>query len=100
MKIIVFDVPATTSGALTVLEEYYTRAIKSADVNVQWIFVVVLQSSRKLRMYALSLGQEKLASQSGVGCSEGICASATRYCYVFYCSKATRSKHVGWETDQ
>ena len=40
MKIMVFNVPATTSGALTVLEEYYTRAIKSADVNVQWIFVV------------------------------------------------------------
>jgi len=40
MKRMVFDVPATASGALTVLEEYYKRAIKSTDVNVQWVFVV------------------------------------------------------------
>ncbi|HOM03836.1 MAG TPA: glycosyltransferase [Acetivibrio sp.] len=40
MKIMVFCVPATTGGSLTILEEYYKKAVKSADVNVQWIFVV------------------------------------------------------------
>jgi len=40
MKIMIFDVPASTSGALTILEEYYKRAINSTNSNVQWIFVV------------------------------------------------------------
>jgi len=40
MKRMVFDVPATASGALTVLEEYYKRAVKSANTGVQWTFVI------------------------------------------------------------
>ena len=40
MKIMIFDVPASTSGALTILEEYYKSAINSTNSNLQWIFVV------------------------------------------------------------
>jgi len=40
VKIMVFDVPASEGGALTILEEYYRRAVNSADKNLSWIFVV------------------------------------------------------------
>ena len=38
MKIMVFDVPAETGGALSILNQYYTAAID--DTNNQWFFVV------------------------------------------------------------
>jgi glycosyltransferase involved in cell wall biosynthesis len=39
LKVIVFDVPAEHSGALSILEEYYNKAIN--DLNgVEWLFVV------------------------------------------------------------
>ncbi|MCC5803214.1 glycosyltransferase [Rossellomorea vietnamensis] len=40
MNIMVFDVPAEYGGALSILEEYYTKAINNKDKNIQWIFVV------------------------------------------------------------
>ena len=40
MKIIVFDVPADSGGALSILEEYYHKAINYPDKNVQWVFVL------------------------------------------------------------
>lgn len=38
MKIMVFDVPAETGGALTILNQYYCSAIK--DKENDWIFIV------------------------------------------------------------
>lgn len=38
MKIMVFDVPAETGGALTILNQYYEEAVK--DAENEWIFVV------------------------------------------------------------
>ncbi|ERJ10939.1 glycosyltransferase [Haloplasma contractile] len=38
MKIMVFDVPAESGGALTILKQYYDAAIK--DKDSEWIFVV------------------------------------------------------------
>lgn len=38
MKIMVFDVPAEHSGALTILNQYYDAAIK--DKKTEWIFIV------------------------------------------------------------
>lgn len=40
MKIIVFDVAADSGGALSILEEYYYKAINHPDKNVEWTFVV------------------------------------------------------------
>jgi len=37
-KIMVFDVPAESGGALTILKQYYEKAIK--DTKNKWIFVV------------------------------------------------------------
>lgn len=38
MKIMVFDVPAESGGALTILKLYYNKAIR--DIDNKWIFVV------------------------------------------------------------
>lgn len=38
MKIMVFDVPASSGGALTILNEYYKRAVQ--DKSKQYVFVV------------------------------------------------------------
>ena len=38
MKIMVFDVPAEYGGALTILEQYYDKAV--GDTNNQWVFIV------------------------------------------------------------
>jgi len=38
MKIMVFDVPAESGGALTILKQYYEKAIK--DINNKWYFVI------------------------------------------------------------
>lgn len=38
MKIMVFDVPAESGGALTILNQYYDAAVK--DKNIEWIFVI------------------------------------------------------------
>ncbi|WP_290062104.1 glycosyltransferase [Paraclostridium bifermentans] len=38
MKIMVFDVPATNGGALTILNQYYKKAIKDRDN--EWYFVI------------------------------------------------------------
>lgn len=38
MKIMVFDVPAESGGALTILKQYYQEALK--DKENEWIFVV------------------------------------------------------------
>lgn len=38
MRIMVFDVPAESGGALTILKQYYEKAIN--DKNNEWIFVV------------------------------------------------------------
>ena len=40
MKIMVFDVPADSGGALSILEEYYYKAINYPDKNIQWVFVL------------------------------------------------------------
>lgn len=40
IRIIVFDVPAESGGALTILNEYYDKAVNHKDKNIQWIFVV------------------------------------------------------------
>jgi len=40
MKIIVFDVPADSGGALSILEEYYYEAINNPNKNIEWTFVV------------------------------------------------------------
>ncbi|MEO2075948.1 MAG: glycosyltransferase [Bacillus sp. (in: firmicutes)] len=40
MNIMVFDVPAETSGALSVLRDFYQEASTSKDTNINWIFVV------------------------------------------------------------
>ncbi len=46
MNILVFDVPATSGGALTILEEYYKVATRHSDNDVMWFFVI---SSPELR---------------------------------------------------
>jgi glycosyltransferase involved in cell wall biosynthesis len=46
MNILVFDVPATSGGALTILEEYYKAATQDSDDHVMWFFVI---SSPELR---------------------------------------------------
>ena len=38
MRIMVFDVPAESGGALTILKQYYDRAIN--DKDNQWLFVI------------------------------------------------------------
>src|SRR5690554_4898763 len=38
MKIMVFDVPADSGGALTILNQYYKKAVK--DSENEWIFVI------------------------------------------------------------
>ena len=38
MKIMVFDVPASSGGALTILKQYYSEAIN--DIENEWIFVI------------------------------------------------------------
>src|SRR5699024_6186628 len=46
MKVMVFDVPASSGGALTILHQYYEKAIK--DTTKEWIFVV---STPELKEY-------------------------------------------------
>lgn len=38
MKTMVFDVPATTGGALTILNQYYDQAVQ--DIENEWLFVI------------------------------------------------------------
>lgn len=38
MNIMVFDVPAESGGALTILKQYYKKAVD--DINNKWIFVI------------------------------------------------------------
>lgn len=40
MRIMVFDVPAESGGALSILNEYYDNAANHKDKNIEWIFVV------------------------------------------------------------
>lgn len=40
MKIIVFDVPASESGALTILKDFYSYVICSERKDVEWLFIV------------------------------------------------------------
>jgi len=42
MNIMVFDVPAESGGALTILNEYYNNAVRDNDRNKKWYFVVSL----------------------------------------------------------
>src|SRR5699024_12811774 len=46
MKVMIFDVPASSGGALTILYQYYEKAIK--DTTKEWIFVV---STPELKEY-------------------------------------------------
>lgn len=39
-KIMVFDVPAESGGALSILEDYYNQAVKSNNPNIRWCFVL------------------------------------------------------------
>lgn len=51
MKIMVFDVPAESGGALTILKLYYNKAIK--DINNKWIFVVsvpILEETQNVKV--------------------------------------------------
>jgi len=40
MKIIVFDVPASESGALAILEDFYNYIICSERKDIEWLFIV------------------------------------------------------------
>lgn len=40
MNIMVFDVPAESGGALTILNEYYNDAVRENDQNKTWYFVI------------------------------------------------------------
>ncbi len=40
MRIMVFDVPAESGGALSILNEYYENAVNHKDKSIEWIFVV------------------------------------------------------------
>lgn len=40
MKIIVFNVPASTGGALSILKDFYEEVIQNADQDIEWIFVL------------------------------------------------------------
>ena len=40
MNIMVFDVPAASGGALTILEQYYDDAVQHSDNDVMWFFVI------------------------------------------------------------
>lgn len=40
MNIMVFDVPATTGGALSVLDEFYKEVTKIKEKKINWIFVI------------------------------------------------------------
>lgn len=40
MKIIVFDVPASTGGALSILKDFYEEIIQNDDLDIKWIFVL------------------------------------------------------------
>jgi glycosyltransferase involved in cell wall biosynthesis len=42
MKIMVFDVPAISGGALSILEEYYHDAVHDNDKSKTWYFIVSL----------------------------------------------------------
>ena len=44
MKIVVFDVPAESGGALSILEEYYDKAVECSDKGITWLFVMSLPS--------------------------------------------------------
>lgn len=36
----VFDVPAESGGALSILNEYYENAVNHKDKSIDWIFVL------------------------------------------------------------
>lgn len=40
MKIIVFDVPASTGGALSILKDFYEEIVQNNDKDIEWIFVL------------------------------------------------------------
>ena len=53
MNIMIFDVPASSGGALTILNEYYNSALQDRDKSKQWIFVVSnpdLQDSENVKV--------------------------------------------------
>ena len=52
MKVIVFDVPAEHSGALTILEDYYNKALNNST-DTEWIFVVgkpIFENTKKIKV--------------------------------------------------
>lgn len=40
MNIMVFDVPAESGGALSILNDFYKKVLSSNDENINWIFVI------------------------------------------------------------
>ncbi|WP_342539067.1 glycosyltransferase [Sporosarcina sp. FSL K6-1540] len=53
MKIMVFDVPAESGGALSILEEFYQEVKKHHDKSIQWTFVLskpMLQESKNIKI--------------------------------------------------
>lgn len=51
MKIMVFDVPAVSGGALTILNQYYDKAVK--DTENEWIFIIstpILKSKMNVKV--------------------------------------------------
>ena len=51
MKIMVFDVPADSGGALTILNQYYDKAVK--DTENEWIFIIstpILKSKMNVKV--------------------------------------------------
>ncbi|MBJ6361972.1 glycosyltransferase [Paenibacillus sp. GCM10012307] len=47
MNIMVFNVPAESMGALSVLKEFYSDVLKHEDKNINWIFVLGKASLKK-----------------------------------------------------
>lgn len=57
MKIMVFDVPAESGGALSILETFYREVINHDDKSIQWIFVLskpVLQETENIKVLRFS----------------------------------------------
>ena len=40
MKILVYDLHASESGALAILDDFYSQVLNCPDKNIEWIFVV------------------------------------------------------------
>lgn len=53
MKIMVFDVPAVSGGALSILEEFYGEVKAYGDKRIQWLFVLsnpLLQETENIKV--------------------------------------------------